>query len=873
MAINKKHATPLVIITIVAGALLSGCRLLPLEVETLYLAQGTWEQEGTGYILNINQKNVTFYHSSRQTCSQSEHYETIPDADKDITKAQLEEKQGLTWLSIVPSGGTEADRLFLREINELPTVCQQAPNPDTFDPVFIFDHVWHVFNDYYPFFSLRDIDWNSQYDIYKPQVSSATTQEQLFLILAKMLSPIDDGHIELFTDNDELEADFSPANIQGWAIPAEIIAEENDIDTDDAEQLLIEKFNLQLEEYYASEAFNTIEDLDGNNILSWTILENNTGYLQINSMDGFDNQSHAPSQDTQITNTIDELKALNKHLDKVFETLGNTTSLVVDIRFNGGGFDQAALAIAGRFTNERYLSHKKQRYNRGTPTELVEYYVEPHSNDGYTNPTILIAGPNTASAAEIFALAMRPLSHVTHIGQATQGILSDVLSIDLGANWNVGLSHEIYYSPTNDLFESSGIPVDKPVPATSLYGLLENIFPALNLALNKLGTDISLTQAEFEQEINTLMQDNGLPGVVVGWIDNHQILSLNAFGYADIDEGIVATTETPFKVASISQTIIGVSAAQMLENEYIELDTTLEEAGIDITINTPYGNSSDISLRHLVTHTSGISDGDNYQCSYYLNEDISSFANTFDLHSCPEPVTNDQQEFLRSFLNSDGNLYNADNNFLSAEAGDTYEYSNVSTALAAEALAAASGTNLKQWTEQAIFTPLGMQNTYWNHQNTESSNVQPATHYVLADNNLEVLPAYSLATWSIGDLHSSIHDLARYLLAISRGGSLDGVEVLTTDSIINMLSPQTEIPILKGSQGIFWINDGFLFGHSSSDFGVMANMQFDQHSQLGVITLTNVSGFEDTDKETVIAAWEELNQLVYRRGLGLKAEQ
>ena len=65
------------------------------------------------------------------------------------------------------------------------------------DPERNFEALWRTFHNRYPFFELRNVDWKTQYDIYRPKVTPRTTDDQLFNIFCQMLDPLDDGHVEL----------------------------------------------------------------------------------------------------------------------------------------------------------------------------------------------------------------------------------------------------------------------------------------------------------------------------------------------------------------------------------------------------------------------------------------------------------------------------------------------------------------------------------------------------------------------------------------------------------------------------------------------------------------------------------------------------
>jgi carboxyl-terminal processing protease len=64
----------------------------------------------------------------------------------------------------------------------------------------------------------------------------------------------------------------------------------------------------------------------------------------------------------------------------------------------------------------------------------------------------------TISAAEILTMCLRALPNVTHIGEATRGSLSDILTKDLPNGWTLNLSNEVYLDSERKGWEGKGIP-------------------------------------------------------------------------------------------------------------------------------------------------------------------------------------------------------------------------------------------------------------------------------------------------------------------------------------------------------------------------------------------------------------------------------
>lgn len=64
------------------------------------------------------------------------------------------------------------------------------------DPELNFDKLWETFQNRYPFFGLRNVDWKKQYDIYRPKVTQLTTDDELFALAMKQLP-----HVTLIGDD------------------------------------------------------------------------------------------------------------------------------------------------------------------------------------------------------------------------------------------------------------------------------------------------------------------------------------------------------------------------------------------------------------------------------------------------------------------------------------------------------------------------------------------------------------------------------------------------------------------------------------------------------------------------------------------------
>ena len=839
----------------------------PVALSPLAEFKGAWIQEGTGLVLNIGEADLTVYRYTSETCSIISDFNQVPLVDADDVILKTRSSDNGSTFSFVLLGDSEFDRFHL--VSEtLPNSCVNAPDPEQFNPEFIFEHAWHSFNDYYPFFTERNVDWQAQRNRFRNQVSSNTTERELFEILKAMISPINDGHVSLSVETDSFEEQFFPAKSTGWNARISALAKQEDVSVDEARVFIFLEYIQKLATNYGDGEFK----FSGENELSlvWGKLVGNVGYLNIV-------ESEIDPEEGVVLTTEQQLDKIAEQMEAILEEFKDTDSLIVDVSFNPGGSDVYSLAIASYFTDTERLAFSKEDYNNGNPTPRKEFFVKPNSHAYYGKPVTLITTSNSASAAEIFTIAMQAIPTVSHVGEPTNGILSDILGIELMEGWDLGISSQVYYSPDNEVFEVVGVPPETHIPVTSLIGVsLFGALPAVHHALAENGVDVEISQDEFEAEMRDLMTDSRIPGLSVAWINPDGVIGQFASGFADIENAIPVNGDTPFNLGSVSKTFIGTAGMQMIERDILTETTTLADVQIPFSVDSPHVDASAITFKHLANHTSGIAEQlFQYNCGYHIIENGESlYALEFDeFEACPDSLGSDQGAFLERFLSTGGALYTEDH-FLAAEPGESYAYSNIGATLAAQMLATAADTEFNIWTEENIFNTLNMNNTHWFNSDFQGD-VVPAKRYIFVDNEVFALPEFALSTWADGGLKSSAPDLAKYLLAIVRKGELNGERILSEASVDRMLSAGIEEPTIEGKR-IFWDNDEFLIGHNGGDPGTESAMYYDQYNKVGWVMMLNlgdeIDDLDEDDLEIFTARKDRLNHLIYRRGLTLNKE-
>jgi carboxyl-terminal processing protease len=148
---------------------------------------------------------------------------------------------------------------------------------------------------------------------------------------------------------------------------------------------------------------------------------------------------------------------LDAALDEALAAFRGARAVIVDVSYNLGGYEGVAQHAAARFADARRLACTKVPHGAQN-VEPQSFYVEPSKRARYLGPVYLLTSDITVSAGESFALYMRALPNVVHIGGTTRGALSDQIEKPLPNGWSLVLSTEIYRDPDGQWYEVRGIP-------------------------------------------------------------------------------------------------------------------------------------------------------------------------------------------------------------------------------------------------------------------------------------------------------------------------------------------------------------------------------------------------------------------------------
>ena len=337
--------------------------------------------------------------------------------------------------------------------------------------------------------------------------------------------------------------------------------------------------------------------------------------------------------------------------------------------------------------------------------------------------------------------------------------------------------------------------------------------------------------AALDSLIAKRMADARIMGIGAAVIVDRQVVWMKGYGFADYGRTRPFTPQTVMGVASISKTFTGVAMMRAVQDGRLSLDVDINKY-LPFRVVNPHRPDAPITLRHLATHTSGITDRwEVYQSVYRYG-------------GAPSPALGD---FLAGYFTADGANYSP-NNFLVARPGALREYSNIGAVLAGFIVERAFGESLPVYTRQHILAPLRMTSTSW-----RLSDVNLDTHTELfVSQNGSTIPIrpYELTDYPASGVRTSVSDLSKFFIALLNGGEYQGARILNAEMTAEMTRFQfsdanrpENFPASEGNSGLFWRTkfNGTRVGHGGNDPGVSAEMQADLAGKTGVILFMNTS--------------------------------
>ncbi len=319
--------------------------------------------------------------------------------------------------------------------------------------------------------------------------------------------------------------------------------------------------------------------------------------------------------------------------------------------------------------------------------------------------------------------------------------------------------------------------------------------------------------AAVDQFIASEMSRQRVPGLALAITQGDEVLY--AKGYGADGHGRPVTTQTQFFIASVSKSFTALAVMQLVEAGKIDLDAPVQKYLPEFTLADP-NVASQITIRHLLNHTSGLSEPG------------------FPDMVLPQPQTiAERVTSLRSARPA-------------ARPGTEYHYFSPNYGILARVVEVVSGQTFSQYMQDHVFTPLAMSNT----RSVVTSAEGKLADGPLAKGHLVIFGvpvAYPEADGYLGGsggVISTAEDMAHYLIAQTNGGQFQGRQLVSPTSLDLMHTPPAEI---NSTYAMGWteskINGRRMLEHNGVLSTYSADVILLPEENVGIALLYNVSAF------------------------------
>jgi len=344
----------------------------------------------------------------------------------------------------------------------------------------------------------------------------------------------------------------------------------------------------------------------------------------------------------------------------------------------------------------------------------------------------------------------------------------------------------------------------------------------------------ALAQADkVDDYVKAEMQRRRIPGLALAVIQNGKVVKHKAYGLANVELSVPASVDTVYQIASNTKTFTGAAVMTLVEEGKLSLDDKI----VKLLPELPAG-WGEVTVRHCLTHTSGLPDLYTNECS-------------------GEPIAETREEALKKLAAMP----------VVSKPGEKWSYNQTGYMLLGMIIEKMSGMSFDEFLRQRFFGPLGMSSTrfgdykeiiagrasvYTRLESCRGNDIKMSKDKIYSLQPGYLYPAY---THMGAGINTTAGDLVKWNLAIDEGKVL---KKATLDKMWTAVSLNDgKVFRFAGTQGYAggWDVDDRP-GHKSVGHSGGASTAYRRFldDRLSVIVLTNLQGADPDSLVKGIAA-------------------
>jgi CubicO group peptidase (beta-lactamase class C family) len=315
---------------------------------------------------------------------------------------------------------------------------------------------------------------------------------------------------------------------------------------------------------------------------------------------------------------------------------------------------------------------------------------------------------------------------------------------------------------------------------------------------------VAISRADkVDDYIKSEMKKREIPGLALMIVKNERPAKIGAYGFANLEHNVPVTKDTVFEIGSVTKQFTAAGIMLLVQDVKLSVDDKISQH----LKNTP-ASWSNITVRHLLTHTSGIKSYTGIDKGFEYTEHLT------------------QDEFIKLI-----GAYP-----LEFQPGDSWKYCNSGYNLLGFIIENTSGKKYWEFMSQRIFQPVDMNAT--TNRNPSIIVRHRADGYEKNRSGNLMNRDYDLTdVFSAGEIISTVGDLAKW------DAALNSEKILTSASKQAMWTPTKLNNGTVKNYGFGWyvdeLNGHKNIGHSGSTSGFSASFQRFPDDKTAIIVLCN----------------------------------
>ena len=334
------------------------------------------------------------------------------------------------------------------------------------------------------------------------------------------------------------------------------------------------------------------------------------------------------------------------------------------------------------------------------------------------------------------------------------------------------------------------------------------VLPPLTVLCLCLTTFAQSASRRVDDYVRAAMSRRQILGMAVAVVKNGRVLKAKGYGAASVEFDIPADADSIFQIYSVSKIFAGVAVMKLVEDGRLSLNSPVNEV-----VGTLPPAWKGVTVRHLLTHTSGLAE-----------------ASSNPRHAA-------LPEHKRKGLSAAETIDFVSEVPLKFEPGEKFSYGQSAYVLLGLVVEKVAGKSYESFLSERVFAPLRMASTRFGETEVVIKRRSPTAYNRETGSLRGWLFPFTPKDYPGAGLNSSANDLAGFFAALDAG------RVLMPESLAALWSPFKLRDGTERNYGLGWTIDARagrkVVGHEGGGSAWVAHFPAER---LSVVVLCNLNG-------------------------------